>query len=88
MDEEEMDDEKNKENFVECHVCGDHIMKEFLDRHLKMNHENASEANRRKNKRKDVLKKQYKVQNPEDDIEELDQEDDLDTENETAQVAV
>lgn len=25
-------------NFVECHICGDHILKDFLSRHIKMNH--------------------------------------------------
>ena len=43
--------DKNKENssnsvdtadsIVECHICGDHIMKEFLERHLKMNHDDG-----------------------------------------------
>ena len=44
QEDEDLDDEismkLNKENFVECHICGDHIMKEFLERHLKMNHDN------------------------------------------------
>ena len=29
-----------KEDYVECHICGDHILRNFLDRHLKMNHHN------------------------------------------------
>ena len=29
---------EEKDDYLECHVCGDHILKEFLDRHLKMNH--------------------------------------------------
>ena len=46
-DEEYLDvsdeQDKNKENsdFVECPICGDHIMKEFLERHLKMNHDDG-----------------------------------------------
>jgi len=54
-DEEDLDvsdeQDKNKENssnsvdtadsIVECHICGDHIMKEFLERHLKMNHDDG-----------------------------------------------
>lgn len=45
MDEDDLDDDiRNKENFVECHICGDHIIREFLDRHLKMNHDNIDAA--------------------------------------------
>ena len=29
---------EEKDDYLECQVCGDHILKQFLDRHLKMNH--------------------------------------------------
>lgn len=43
-DEDDDDDIRNKENFVECHICGDHIIREFLDRHLKMNHDDNDQS--------------------------------------------
>lgn len=42
MDEEDLDEDANQD-YAECHICGDHIMKEFLDRHLKMNHVNEAD---------------------------------------------
>ena len=44
VDEDDLDQnndivgEREKEDYVECHICGDHILRNFLDRHLKMNH--------------------------------------------------
>jgi RNA polymerase-binding transcription factor DksA len=38
--ENNVDGEREKEDYVECHICGDHILRNFLDRHLKMNHHN------------------------------------------------
>ena len=36
--EVDVNDEEANDDYVECNLCGDHIMKEFLERHLKMNH--------------------------------------------------
>ena len=38
-DDTETSDKTKDDKFVECHLCGDHIIKDFLERHLKMNHE-------------------------------------------------
>ena len=38
VEDDDLDHTEEKDDYAECHICGDHIMKEFLDRHLKMNH--------------------------------------------------
>jgi hypothetical protein len=34
----------NAEDYVECTLCGDHIMKNYLERHMKMNHSSETAA--------------------------------------------
>jgi hypothetical protein len=29
-------------SFIECRICGDHILQDFLSRHMKMNHPEVS----------------------------------------------
>ena len=43
QDDDELEDQaaeiiENKASYAECTNCGDHIMSEFLERHMKMNH--------------------------------------------------
>jgi hypothetical protein len=38
LDATTADTGSGSDSFVECQICGDHILKDFLSRHIKMNH--------------------------------------------------